>query len=45
MIFPLWDLRCVNCQRTGFYKWKIKGILQLYAFNYHSLLTRNQNLI
>jgi dolichyl-phosphate-mannose--protein O-mannosyl transferase len=20
MIFPLWDLRCVNCQRTGFYK-------------------------
>ncbi len=20
MIFPLWNLRCVNCERTGFYK-------------------------
>jgi dolichyl-phosphate-mannose--protein O-mannosyl transferase len=20
MIFPLWDLRCVNCERTGFFR-------------------------
>lgn len=20
MIFPLWDLRCINCERTGFFK-------------------------